>query len=78
MEQMMVNPAMKKHVDDEGKVRCELVHPVTADDFGKIVFSNKHMHAWISHNRVEENYVDVKFDEEPLTGDEWLHMMQHK
>ena len=22
--------------------------------------------------------VNVKFDEEPLTGDEWLHMMQHK
>jgi len=35
----------KTHVDGEGKVRCELVHPVTADDFGKIVFSNKHMHA---------------------------------
>lgn len=27
---------------------------------------------------MEENYFDVKFDEEPLTGDEWLHMMQQE
>lgn len=36
------------------------------------------MHAQMSHNKVDENFVDVKFDEEPLSGDEWLHMMQLK
>ena len=63
-------------MDDEYKVRHALVHPVTTDEFVEVEIDNEHMHARRSHNKVDENYVDVKFDEEPLIGDEWLHMMQ--
>lgn len=63
------------HVHNDCKVSCELVNPVVDNGFGIV---NEHMHARISHNRVNENYVDFKFDEEPLIGDDWLHMVQHK
>lgn len=66
------------HVDDDYKVRCAFLHPIAIDDFVEVKISNEHMHDHISHNRVDENYVDVKYDEELLTGDEWLHMMQQK
>lgn len=53
-------------MDDDCKVRSELVNPVTADEFDKVEIVNEHMHAWISHNKVDENYVDVNFDEDNL------------
>jgi len=141
-------------VDDDYKVRCELVNPFVVDEFGEVRIVNQHLHAQISHHRVDEHYVDdmcgfffetridcgnmvstkfdeelkveaatiatsyeavgtpdevgceqettefgigkainratsgfvdptigivdVKFDEEPLIGDYWLHMMQQK
>lgn len=45
------------------------MHPTATDEFCEVEIVNEHMHAQISHNRVNEN-VDVKFDEEPLNRDE--------
>ena len=49
-------------MDDDCKVKCALVDPAGAGEFGKAEIGNEidneHMHAWISHNRVDENYVD--------------------
>lgn len=64
------------HVDDNCKVRCPMVNPVAIDEFGEVQIANEHMHARISKIRVDENYVDVRFDEDNLIGDEWLHMLQ--
>ena len=36
-------------------MRCELVNPTTTYEFGIV---NEHMHAWITHHRVDEHYVD--------------------
>lgn len=66
------------HVDDDYKVGCEIVNPATTDEYGEIEIINQHMHAQISHNRVDENYVMLTLNEDNLTGDEWLHMMQQK
>jgi len=63
-------------VDDDGKVKCEWVNLATTNEFSELQFVNENMHAWITQHRVNKNYVDLKFDEEPLIGDEWLHMMQ--
>ena len=64
------------HVDDDDKVRCEWVNLATTNEFSEVEFVNENMHSRITHHRGNENYVDVKFDEELLIGDEWLHMMQ--
>lgn len=66
------------HGDDDCKSSCELVNPIATNQFGEVEIVNDHMHAPISYRRMDENYVDVKFDEEQLTGDEWLHMIQQK
>lgn len=46
------------HVDDDCKVICELVNPVTTDGFGEVEIVNEHMHGQISHRSVDEHYVD--------------------
>lgn len=58
MTQVMVNTIMKKHVDDDCKVRCVLMNPIVGDEFGQVEIVNERMHASISHHRVDENYVD--------------------
>ena len=54
------------HVDDDCKVRGELVNPTTTDGFGEVEIvneiDNKHMHARISHHSVDEHYVDYMCD----------------
>jgi len=79
MMQIMVNPIVTRHMwmmTEKLVVNCEFLNSVIANDFGEFEIVNEHMHAWVSHHRVDENYVDINFDEEQLTGDEWLHMMQ--
>ena len=81
MMQIMVNPIVTRHMwmmTEKLVVNCEFLNSVIANDFGEFEIVNEHMHAWVSHHRVDENYVDINFDEEQLTGDEWLHMMQQK
>jgi len=46
------------YVDDDCKVRCELVQPTTIDGFGEVEIVNEHMHARISHHSVDEHYAD--------------------
>jgi len=49
-------------VDDDYKVRCELVNPATIDGFCEvkivIEINNEYMHVRISHHSVDEHYVD--------------------
>jgi len=35
-----------------------LVNPTVADEFGEVQFVNDHMHAQITHDRVDEHYVN--------------------
>lgn len=51
----------KTSVDNEYNVRCELVHPVATYGFNEVEIVNEHMHAQISHQRVDEHYVDVTY-----------------
>ena len=46
------------YVDDDCKVRCALVNPITVDEFGEVEIVNEHMHVEISHHKVDGNYVD--------------------
>ena len=49
-------------MDDGYKVRYALVNPTVADEFGEVQFVNDHMHAQITHHRVDEHYVDDMCD----------------
>lgn len=51
----------KSHVDDDYKVKCELVSWVVTNEFGEVEIVNEHMHASISHHTVEENYVNENY-----------------
>ena len=50
-------------MNDECKVRCELVNLAATHGFGEVEIvneiDNEHMHARISHLSVDEHYFDV-------------------